>query len=213
MLVIGGDLKRKEKLSARLGDVFSYIYLASMVLKHHRDNGSPADELPLLEWSCRTLLYRAQEQLHGLLRNFPNRMVASLLRFFIFPRGRTYFAPSDKLGHEVVELLIRPTDVRERLSAHVYKVAEPSNPFSLLQAALETVENNTALNAKLREAARNDIISGNDDRQLIEAARAAGVLGDDEADRLLAQDSQIMDLIHVDDFDPAELYPATGKQT
>src|SRR5262249_59169301 len=79
MLPLGGELKRRELISARLGDVLSYLYLASMVLKHYQDQGSPPDDLPLVEWSCRTLLYKTQEQLHGLMRNFPNRWVAALL--------------------------------------------------------------------------------------------------------------------------------------
>ncbi len=210
MLVMGGDLKRKEKLSARLGDVFSSIYLASMVLKHHRDEGSPAEDLPLVEWSCRTLLYQAQEQLHGLLRNFPNRLVASLLRSLIFPRGRTYFAPADQLGKDIVEVLIRPTDVRERLSKNIYKTRDPENPFGKLQTALETVDENTSLTKKLREAARNDIISGNSEPELIESARAAGVLSGEEADLLQAQDKLIMELVHVDDFDPADIGRASA---
>ena len=205
MLVIGGELKRKETLSARLGDVFSYIYLASVVLKHHRDQGSPVDELPLVEWSCRTLLYHAQEQLHGFLRNFPNRLVANVLRLLIFPRGRSYFAPSDKLGRQVVELLTRPTEVRERLSAGIYKTQEPGNPLGMLQAALETVEANEHLHQKLRQAVRNELISGDTDIEIIEGARKAGLLNDEEAERLLEQDAQIMELIHVDDFAPEEL--------
>ena len=93
MLTLGERLKRQELLSARLGDVLSYLYLASMVLKHYRDQGEPVDDLPLVEWSCRILLYRAQEQLHSLLRNFPNRPVAFLLRVLIFPRGPNIFIP------------------------------------------------------------------------------------------------------------------------
>ena len=73
MLTLGGYLKKKESISARLGDVLSAMYLASMVLKHHEDQGSPAAELPIVEWACRELLYQAQEQLHGVLRNFPVR--------------------------------------------------------------------------------------------------------------------------------------------
>src|SRR5690606_35949885 len=90
MLTLGGELKRMELLSARLGDMLSYQYLASMVLKHYEDQGQPAEDLPLVEWARRELMYRTQEQLHGLLRNFPNRWVAALLRVAIFPRGRTY---------------------------------------------------------------------------------------------------------------------------
>jgi len=213
MLIMGGDLKRKEKLSARLGDVFSSIYLASMVLKHHRDEGSPDEDLPLVEWSCRTLLYRAQEQLHGLLRNFPNRAVAAALRMLIFPRGRTYFAPADKLDRAIVDLLIRPTDVRERLSKNIYKTREPSNPFGKLQVALETVEENKPLSDKLRDAVRAEIASGNSEPEIIESARAAGALTDAEADSLQAQDTLIMDLIRVDDFDPAEIAPASAGRS
>ena len=72
MLTLGGYLKKKENLSARLGDVLSCMYLASMVLKHHENQGRPDADLPIVEWACRNLLYRAQEQLHGFLRNFPN---------------------------------------------------------------------------------------------------------------------------------------------
>ena len=76
MLTLGGYLKKKESLSARLGDVLSAMYLASMVLKHHENQGRPAEDLPIVEWACRNLLYHAQEQLHGFLRNFPNRLLA-----------------------------------------------------------------------------------------------------------------------------------------
>ena len=73
MLSLGGYLKKKESLSARLGDVLSAMYLASMVLKHHEDRGRPEAELPLVEWSCRDLLYHAQEQLHARAAQFPGR--------------------------------------------------------------------------------------------------------------------------------------------
>ncbi|HJP05217.1 MAG: acyl-CoA dehydrogenase [Gammaproteobacteria bacterium] len=205
MLVLGGDLKRREMLSARLGDVFSYIYLASVVLKHHEDQGLPEDDLPLVEWSCRNLLYHAQEQLHLLLRNFPNKIVASLLRMCIFPRGRTYFPPSDELGQQIVALVTRPTEARERLCSGIYKKKESGNPLGLLQAALETAEDNAPLSRKLRDALRNEVISGRTEIDAIHAAREAGVLTPGEAELLIEQDRQIMDLINVDDFAPGDI--------
>lgn len=204
MLVMGGDLKRREKLSARLGDVFSYIYLASMVLKHHENQGSPEDDLPLVEWSCRTLLYGAQEQLHGLLRNFPNRLIAGVLRLMIFPRGRTYFAPDDKLGHQIVSLLTRPTETRERLSAAIYKGADPLNELAKLQSALVLTEHAEPLARKLKEAKRSKLIEAADELQAIDAALEAGVLTADEAQRLRELDAAVMELIRVDDFAPGE---------
>jgi acyl-CoA dehydrogenase len=205
MLVMGGDLKRKESLSARLGDVFSSIYLASMVLKHHENQGSPEDDLPLVEWSCRTLLYQAQEQLHGLLRNFPNRAVAGLLRLLIFPRGRSYHAPADKLGRQIVKLLTRPTETRERLCANIYKGDDPLNMLRRLQDMLQTVEANAPLNRKLKDAMRSKLIDPEDELAAIHDAREAGILSDEETETLLAQDAAIMELISVDDFAPDEL--------
>ena len=128
MLSLGGYLKKKESLSARLGDVLSYLYLASMVLKHHHDNGSPREDQPVVEWACRHLLYRAQEQLHDLLRNFPNRLLAWLMRAMIFPRGRTYFAPGDRLGAQLAELAMTPSPTRERLCRHALLEAGGRQP-------------------------------------------------------------------------------------
>jgi acyl-CoA dehydrogenase len=136
MLSLGGYLKQKEHLSARLGDVLSSLYMASMVLKHYENQGRPEADLPLVEWSCRTLLYKAQEQLHGFLRNFPNRWVAAAMRVVIFPRGRTYFAASDRLGRQIVEPLMVPSESRERLADGIYKTVEPGNPIGLLQEAM-----------------------------------------------------------------------------
>src|SRR5271170_5501422 len=136
MLALGGYLKKKETLSARLGDVLSSMYLASMVLKHHENQGREPADLPLVEWACRSLLYQAQEQLHLFLRNFPNRPLALFMRLCIFPRGLAYSQPSDRLGHAIGDLVMNPTATRERLSAHIYKTAAADNPLGKLQAAL-----------------------------------------------------------------------------
>ncbi len=97
MLTLGGYLKKKENLSARLGDVLSCMYLASMVLKHYENQGRRPEDLPIVEWACRDLLYKAQEQLHGFLRNFPNTFLGGVMRFFIFPAGLQYSAPERPL--------------------------------------------------------------------------------------------------------------------
>src|SRR6267378_4551565 len=136
MLTLGGYLKKKENLSARLGDVLSCMYLASMVLKHHENQGRQEEDLPIVEWACRNLLYHAQEQLHGFLRNFPNRLLAGAMMLLILPRGRAYSAPGDRLGRKVAGLVTSPTEARERLCQYIYWTLEPANPLGLLQEAL-----------------------------------------------------------------------------
>ena len=205
MLSMGGALKRKELLSARLGDVLSYLYLASMVLKHYQDQGRPAADLPLVQWCCRTLLYRAQEQLHGLLRNFPNRWVAWGLRMLIFPRGRTYSAPSDELGQQLVELMINPTTTRERLTDCIYKTLTPNNPLGLLQEALELAEKVKPLERKVFEAHRAGQIESDDAPGQIDEAQRRGIITAEEAAQVRTFDEKAMALIAVDDFEAAEL--------
>ena len=206
MLTLGGYLKQKEHLSARLGDVLSSLYLASMVLKHYENQGRQEADLPLVEWSCRTLLYTAQEQLHGFLRNFPNRWLAALMRLVIFPRGRTYFAPSDRLGHKIVEQQMVPSESRERLADGIYKTVEPGNPIGLLQQALELSVRAAPLEKRLRvDGVKTGRVTALDLPGQIEQGLAAAILSADEAALLRDYDRKVMDLVHVDDFTTEEL--------
>jgi acyl-CoA dehydrogenase len=206
MLALGGYLKRKEHLSARLGDVLSALYMASMVLKHYENQGRPEADLPLVEWSCRTLLYRAQEQLHGFLRNFPNRWLAAFMRVIVFPRGRTYFAPSDRLGRSIVEPLMMPSATRDRLAQGIYRTLEPGNPLGLLQEALELSVACEPIEKRIRvEGLKTGRVTALDVPGQIEQALAAGLIDDREAAMLRLHDRKIMDIIHVDDFATEEL--------
>jgi acyl-CoA dehydrogenase len=159
----------------------------------------------LVEWSCRTLLYKTQEQLHGLLRNLPNRFVAGLLRLAIFPRGRTYSAPSDALGQQITELVINPTDTRQRLADCAYTTVEPGNPIGLLQEALEMAEAVKPLERRVFDAKRAGQIEREDTPGQIDEAERKGIVSPDEARAIRAFDARVMDLTGVDDFAPDEL--------
>ncbi len=200
MLTLGGKLKQKELLSARLGDVLSSMYLASTVLKHFEDQGRRASDLPLVEWSVRTLMYNAQEQLHSFLRNFPNRPIAFFLRCFIFPRGRTYSAPSDELGRKVVDVITRTGEARERLSAQAYTTIEPGNPIGMLQEALLLSEQVAPLESKLRQAKKDGLIHTEYLGHQIDEAEKGSVISKQEAQTLRDYHEKVMALMAVDDF-------------
>jgi acyl-CoA dehydrogenase len=205
MLTLGGALKKRELLSARLGDILSAMYLASCVLKHFENQGRRATDLPLVEWSVRTLMYEAQESLHAFLRNLPNRWAAAFLRFFIFPRGRTYSAPADDIARKVVELVTVPGDARERLSRQAYTTLEPGNPLGLLQEALELSRQLAPLERRLRQARKESLIRADYlAAQIVEAERA-GVISKEEAEALRDYDQKVLALLSVDDFAPHEL--------
>jgi acyl-CoA dehydrogenase len=206
MLALGGYLKKKETLSARLGDVLSSMYLASMVLKHHENQGREAADLPLVEWACRSLLYQAQEQLHLFLRNFPNRPLAVFMRAFIFPRGLAYSPPSDRLGHAIGDLVMNPTATRERLSGHIYKTQESHNPLGKLQEALILSTMAEPLEKRIRvEGVKTGRISALDLPGQITQALALGIINAAETEVLRRYDAMVLDIINVDDFAPHEL--------
>jgi acyl-CoA dehydrogenase len=206
MLTLGGYLKKKENLSARLGDVLSSMYLASMVLKHFDNQGRPREDLPIVEWACRHLLYEAQEQMHGFLRNFPSRLIAGLLRTLIFPRGLTSSAPSDNLGRAVADLVLNPTESRSRLCEFIYRTLEPGNPLGLLQEALELAPLAEPIDKKIRvEGQKSGRVHSLDLPGQIVEALALGIISETEAATLREYDRKVMDLIHVDDFAQHEL--------
>lgn len=206
MLTLGGYLKKKESLSGRLGDVLSCMYLASMVLKHYENQGRPEEDLPLVEWACRDLLYKAQEQLHTFLRNFPNRFLAAFMRFFIFPRGQTYHAPHDRIGHDIVEQILRSTLTRDRLTTGVYRTVEPGNPLGQLHEAMVLAETAEPLEKRIRvEGVKTGRVTALDLPGQIQQALAAGILSETEAATLREYDRRVMEIIHVDDFSSEEL--------
>jgi acyl-CoA dehydrogenase len=212
MLALGGYLKKKETLSARLGDVLSAMYLASMVLKHHENQGREAADLPLVEWACRSLLYQAQEQLHLFLRNFPNRPLAAFMRLLIFPRGLTYFPPSDRLGRDIVDLIMNPTAARERLTRHIYKTQSSNNPLGLLQEAMILSTLAEALEKRIRvDGVKTGRVTALDLPGQISQALELGILTEAEAAVLRDYDSKVSHLISVDDFAPHELRAGAGQ--
>src|SRR5918999_3414282 len=187
------------------------MYLASMVLKHYENQGRPEEDLPLVEWACRSLLYKAQEQLHSFLRNFPNRFLGSFMRVFIFPRGQTYHAPSDRLGLSLVEQMLRSTMTRDRLTHGVYRTIEPSNPLGQLQEAIVLADTAEPLEKRVRvEGVKTGRITALDLPGQIQQSLAAGIITDTEAAMLRDYDRRVMDIIHVDDFDTDDL--AAGER-
>jgi acyl-CoA dehydrogenase len=206
MLTLGGYLKKKENLSARLGDVLSSMYLASMVLKHYENQGRPEADLPIVEWACRNQLFKAQESLHGFLRNFPNKFIGAAMRVLIFPRGLAYSAPTDRQGRALADAVLYPTATRERLCEYIYKTLEPGNPLGLLQEALVLAEQAEPIEKKIRvEGQKTGKVTALDVPGQIAQAQAAGIVSETEAAFLRDYDRKVMDLIHVDDFAMHEL--------
>jgi len=204
MFVIGGSLKRKEMLSARLGDILSHLYMMSATVKRFHDDGCPEEDLPLLTWALYDSSFKMQVALDGVLANFPSRPIAWALRQLAFPKGLTLTAPHDKWVSRVAKLLIEPGPVRDRLTAGIYQPRKEDDLVGRLEFAMEAAIKAEPLEAKIRAAQKEGRLDQRTLPERREAALKGGILTQEEFEHLARTDRLRRDVIMVDDF-PTDL--------
>ncbi|MEK1910923.1 MAG: acyl-CoA dehydrogenase domain-containing protein, partial [Pseudomonas chlororaphis] len=213
MMLLGGELKRRERLSARLGDVLSHMYLASAALKRYHDLDSPEHLRPLFTWAMEESLGQSERALDELLENFPNRVLGCLLRVVVFPFGRRHKGPSDELDAEVAAIIGRakgdPT--LEELLAGCYRPQSAQDPVGALQHAFDLLSASHPLQKKLHEALKSGQVKPVAGEHAIDAALEVGVLQPMEAQTLREAEAARRKVIDVDDFAKEELTLSEGK--
>ena len=204
MGVLGGDLKRRERLSARLGDILSGLYLGSTTLKRFDEDGRLKEDLPLLHWAMQNTLHDIETAIDDFLANFPNKAIGVVLRGLVIPFGRRVGKPSDKTEHAIAQMLQTPCSARSRLGYGQYLSREEGNLFGDLEQTLDDVLAAEPIferickhkKAKLpftRLAALADEALGED------------IINEEEADLLRRTEAGRLRTINVDDFDHEEL--------
>ncbi|WP_423770490.1 acyl-CoA dehydrogenase [Pseudomonas sp. NLJ1] len=213
MMLLGGALKRRERLSARLGDVLSYLYLSSAALKRYHDLGSPEYMQPLLRWALEESLGQAESALDRLLDNFPNRFVGCALRVLVFPFGRRHTGPSDELDAEVAELLGRRKGdpALEQLLAGCFRPEADGDAVAALQRACDALDDTAPLHKRLAQALKEGVVQPAPGQCPIDAAVQAGVLQQQEGQQLQAAEQARRAVIAVDAFDKQYLQPIPGQ--
>lgn len=202
LILLGGKLKRCERLSARLGDVLSYLYLASAVLKYFQDFGNKKDDSVSVNWCVQTCLYQIQNAFLEFCSNFPNRFIGSCLRFLVFPYGRAYQRPNDILENHLAAEMMVPGDFRNRLTQHCYFGKMNHNPVVQLDETLDKMIAAEAASLKLEALVKQGIIPKKLSlAESLEKALALQGLTQEEA-RLLGEfDTARQEAIRVDEFE------------
>lgn len=214
MGILGGKLKKCERLSARLGDVLSYLYLASAVLKQYEDKGKPAIDLPFVDWIQHECLYQIANAFNAFFANFPAYSLAKILKNIIFPFGCDYHLPLDKQDHFIADLMMQNNDLRKQLTRYVY-LGDHADIGKKMEAAFVLHAKVNVAYQKLQQAVEKGLISTQSDAQLSEA-RLAGILSDDEFNELLEFEQLRLDILQVDEFHSLarnELYGRTAITT
>ncbi|MGH8735012.1 MAG: DUF1974 domain-containing protein, partial [Burkholderiales bacterium] len=200
MLAMGGALKRKEKISGRLGDVLSMLYLVSATLKRYEDQGRLREDLPLVRWSVRDALYHAQSALDGILSNFPLKPQARLLRWTIFPLGMSFRPPLDSRNKDSARIALEPGAARDRLTAGMYFPKSEADVTGQLEAAFLATIACEPIDEKLRKAVKKGKVSVKPGMDVGLAARDQGLISPDECQQWSRKETLRKQVIKVDDF-------------
>ena len=208
MLTLGGELKRRERISARLGDILSYLYLASATLKRYNDEGRQVADYPLMQWAVEDSLYNIQHAIDELLSNFPNKLVGRILRVIIFPLGTWLTKPSDITEHQVAVILQTPSDTRTRLGKGQYLTNEPENVVGILEQTLKDVIASEPIFDKVCQHLEKKLPFTQLDL-IAEQGLALKIITEQEADLLRRTEIGRKAAIDVDDFEHEELISNT----
>ncbi len=209
--LLGGGLKVKQKLTGRLADALSEIYMLSCVLKRFEDDGRPEADRAIVAFAAANGLARYEEAIRGTILNFPNPVARILLRVLVFPFGRHYFPAPDALGSKIVRLVLEPGEVRDRLTRDIFISEDPDDATGLLEVTLKKVVLAEEAEKKLERAIRAGTVRRYHGLDWIEAAAEVGSITESEA--LLLKEAEILTarVIAVDHFSPEELRPNYPK--
>jgi len=205
MLSLGGSLKRKESISARLGDILSYLYLLSSVLKHYYDQGENTEDLPLVKFASLHCLFEIQERFDEIIKNFPNRWLAAVLKVLIFPIGERFSKPRDKINHKISQLLMAPTETRQRLVKGAFLTNVKENGLADIQDALIKTIAAEPIEKTIRAAKKNGDLMGYTFVEQVQSALDKNIISIEQFDICMQADEARKKVIAVDDFDPDEL--------
>lgn len=204
LLSLGAGLKRKESISARLGDVLSDLYMASTVLKYQHDYGAEHDA-KFVDYACQSLMFNMQNTINEILENFPARPLAWVLRVLIFPLGRRYKKMSVKASVQLAEQLQTPSEFRDRLGSGIYLARTADNPVGFNEYVLEKIIANEPIERILQAAIKSGQIESKTRLEQIKEALAKDLISNVDEQCLLEAENLIAEVIAVDEFSNDEL--------
>ena len=204
----GGSLKIKEHISARLGDMLSYLYLSSVTLKYYRDRGEPESETVFVDWAMRECGRGFHLAMQELLYNLPGGLLKKVLHLIIYPLGKPQIPRKDELHDTISELILDDVDVRDALTHDIYIPKDVDEPLHWLDDALQQVINAAPLEALVKRAKKLGKIKKYD----IDQAVLADVITEQEADVIRNARAARFKVINVDDF-PKAYWQIRRKKT
>ncbi len=203
MGALGGNLKRKEKITGRFADVFSWLYLGTAVVRRFEAEGRRKEDEPFLHWSLQHAFARIQEGFEGLLENLSVPGITWFLRgpAALWRRlNRFGREPSDRLGQRVAQLMQQPGEQRARLTEGMYRPTEPDESLAQLETAFGLAVAAEDVLSAIRTAAREGKLERGRPQDMLAKARRAGLISAEEVDLVNRAEAERENYVEVDAF-------------
>ncbi len=202
LISMGGSLKQKEHISGRFADALSWMFICASALKRFHDDGHKAAHKPLLDWTLAYGMKHIEEALHGITRNMPSRVVGLTAHALIFPFGRRYELPCDKLVSKIADSLFDPeSSVRDDLTGEIFIPSANEPSLGMLEAAFKAVTAAAPIRKKVDKARRHGKIVKADVPTMANKAKELGLIDDKELKQILAAEAARDSAVQVDNFD------------
>ncbi|HEX4871248.1 MAG TPA: acyl-CoA dehydrogenase, partial [Nevskiaceae bacterium] len=211
MGVLGGSLKVRERLSARLGDVLSQLTLASAVAKFYLEGPQSAAETAHARWALDHARYEIGRALEDFIRNFPVGWARWLMRVVVFPLGNHAHPVSDAVNARVATLMLEATDVRERLSALVFVNGGDDEAIGRMEKAWRVAEAHEPAYAAYYKLLGRGALEGDGLEARLDSARRQGLLDEAQIASVREYERVRLEVIATDDFAPEALRPAQAE--
>ncbi len=207
LIVLGGELKRKERLSARLGDTMSYLYMACSTLKYFKDNGEIKSDEIFLKWSLDYCLFNGQNAILEVLDNFPLPILAKFMKISLFPYGKPFKKSSDRLEHDISYNLLNDCLTRKAFKEECYIPNDANDIIGRVEIAYKAVLDTYLIKRKIHYAIKKKQLGKDSSYKLSKVALENGIINQEEMDKLNMASKYVDMVIQVDDFNPFEFGP------
>jgi acyl-CoA dehydrogenase len=209
LYLIGSKLKAKGSLGGRFADALTYQVLALSALRRFKAEGSRAEDLPLVAYSCEYALAKIQDAFEGIHANFDVPFIGWWLRgpasvfLRLNPLSR---GPSDKLIPKVAGSLQLMNEQYKRMTDGIAPVDENGPGMGRLMKAFRLHTEVEPIKKKIAKAQRARELPRGMAYDLVDLALSSKVITQSEAAQLKEASAAAMAAIEVDVFKPEDYF-------
>lgn len=203
LVLFGGNIKRKENLSAKFADIMSWLYLATATLREFNHNKTKEDFI-FCKLTCKLALSNIQKDFEEIMLNLLENKFAKVITFpfYIALRLNPICAPiNHKEARELVNLLANNESALDTLCNPIYIPNDKQEPLHVIRSAAKLMKETKPLRDKIKKALKEGVLKDKDYKSLLEDAVKLSIIEKSDIKILLTCNETRLDAVNVDSFD------------